>query len=204
MTGPNLILPSAAMPWGRWVEQSRQNAEVAIRRQQSDANSVGSLFASRSSLLAGQIAGVSNVSTQYTTQIPTYTRSKGSGAFDDPTTMFESPAVTFTPPRPTGDYRVLIFGFLNGSMTGGTGLLDYAWASLMVDGKVFKQPTVEENRISQGTTTNPNKVVSLGGWTTVSNGAPTTVKLGLEVDPFNSYTIAFTGCKVTAVYIGGL
>lgn len=201
---PSLVLPSNSMPWGRWIQDTEQATSASIQAMTQDASSAGSLFAARADLLAAQIAGVQNVSTQQTVEIPPYTRSVPAGSFDGPYRMMESPTLTFTPPRPVGDYQVILICYMNAQQTAGTGGLDFSWINMMVNnGKVYRQPPLEENRISP-TAQNLSKTSSIAAWSRTSNGTPTSVKFGMDVSPFDAKTVNFSGCTITAVYIGAL
>lgn len=204
MTKPELVLPKDSMPWGRWYERVTDQTAAAIAAQRNDLSSTGSQFNSRADVIEQQIGKIDNISTQYTYVIPEYQRSKAAGSFTDPNVIFESPTVTFNPPKPTGAYRVLLFCNMNAEQVAGTSNLDYAYTQMMVGDRVYSQPTLEENRAGLFTVQNMFKIASVSAWANVANGAPTTVKMGLFVEPFNARTVTFRNCSITAVYVGGI
>lgn len=202
MTAPRLVLPESSMPWGRWLQEENEKSRAALGIQAQDFSSVGAQFASRADALSGQISAVSNVSTQYTQTFLPYTRSKPAGSLSDPNVMLESPPMSFSPPKPTGTYRVLLFANMNASQIAGTGNLDFTWTYLSVSSRIYRQPAVEENR--PGATGNSlEKIASVSAWDIVSDGNPTTVQIGLLVGA-DAKTIDFTASSVTAIYVGGL
>ena len=202
MNPPPLNLPPMSMPWGRWIQEVEDGTSGAIQAHQMDANSVGSLFSSRADLLTSQIRGINNVSTQYTVEIPPYTRAS-SGSIGDPPQILESPMVTFNPPRPTGTYTVVLICNMNAQKVSGSNGLNFTDMRIMVDGgQVYRQTPLEENRPG-ATGESATNMSSMAAWTT-SSGWPTSVKFGLSVTPAYGQTILFSGCSVTAIYIGAL
>jgi len=195
-------LPPQSMAWGRYIQETNAETAEAIDLQRNDANSAGSIFAARADLVAKQFTAVSNVSTQYTKEFPSYSRSKAAGSLNDPLVMLESDAMSFSPPKPTGSYRVLLFANMVARQTGGTGNLDFTWVYMSVSGRIYRQPVLQENR--PGATGNSlDKIASVSAWDITSGGDPTIVKIGLLVGS-EAKTIDFSGSSVTAVYVGAL
>lgn len=202
MKPPPMNLPPLSIPWGRWIQDTESATSDAILLQQMDANSVGSQFSARADLLAAQIRGTNNVSTQYTVDIPPYTRT-ASGSIGSPPQILESPLVTFNPPRPTGTYTVVLICNMNAEKLSGSNGLNFTDMRMMVDGgAVYRQTPLEENRPGATGESNTN-TSSMAAWT-VSSGQPTSVMFGLSVTPAYNQTILFAGCSVTAIYIGAL
>ena len=61
-TPPGLVLPSGAMPWGRWLQDSALNTDAKIEATRADVNSAGSQFAARANMLSNQLVSLAEVS----------------------------------------------------------------------------------------------------------------------------------------------
>ena len=190
------------MPWGRAIESATDSVESAIERERLDSQSAGSRFAARADLIHQQISGISNIATQYRYQFPDFTRSKAAGSLGGPNVVLESPVISLNPPKPTGEYRVILICQMNCRQTAGTGNLEFSAMQLSVNSKIYAQAALEENR-SQGTPT-MSLTLSMAAWDSVSNGQASSVQFGLLVNSLDAKTIEFTGCSVTAVYVGAL
>lgn len=108
MTRAKLILPSGAMPWGRWVEQNLDEIQSAIAVQIQDSSSTGSLFSSRADLLQRQIADIPSIAAIYQRDLPPFSVTR----VQNPTAtayVYDSAVQTFNPPRPDRayDYNVI-------------------------------------------------------------------------------------------------
>lgn len=114
MTRNRLVLPSLAMPWGRWIESEMDSTAAAIAREEMDADSAGSRFASRAELIRGQIAGITSVTDiQQRTVIP-----QQISRFTNPQAIayvYTLNPQTFNPPRPDRAYDFTVIAAMNGS-----------------------------------------------------------------------------------------
>lgn len=107
MTRPKLVLPSQAMPWGRWVESTQDSIAAALARETQDADSAGNVFAGRADLIGSQIASLTSVAAIYSRSLPGFsqTRSTNSSASGY---VYSAPAQSFNPPRPDRSYAYTV------------------------------------------------------------------------------------------------
>lgn len=190
-------LPPEAMQWGRWYEGITDETQRQLDAQMNDASSVGRQFRGRADLLARQIAGVQNVSTQQTFLVPTFNRTSAAGSGN--LVFFVSPTYTFTPPKPTGQYRMLAIASINCTDTSD---LSFSPAYIKVNGLVTQTQSATDNRIPTGTQNSMN--VSVAGMDSVSEGQSTSVEFAISGSGFFAHDVTFAACTLTVVYVGGL
>lgn len=116
MTRPTLILPSQAMPWGRWVESQQDSIAASLARETQDSNSAGNVFASRADVIQSQIASLTSVAAIYSISLPPFsvTRSTNSSASGY---VYGSSVQVFNPPRPDRPYSYTVIGSFDVSGT---------------------------------------------------------------------------------------
>lgn len=197
MQKPEMNLPGEAMKWGRWYQSISDDTELRIAQEAGDSSSAGRQFRSRSDILAGQISGIQNVSTQQTFAVPPFFRSTptGSGGL----VFLVSPTYTFSPPRPTGSYRALVIATVRCTDTAD---ISFSSAYVKVNGYVTQTQSATSNRVQSGTQNTMN--VSLAGVADVVNGTPVSVEFAISGSDFSAHNVMFTDCQITVVYVGGL
>lgn len=196
---PAMNLPSEAMKWGRWFEDSDDDVKRAIAAQEGDNNSAGSQFKSRADGLTTQINGVNSVSTQFTIDIPTFTRTSPAGSGTN-RYYFVSPQQTFTPPKPIGKYRALIIA--NVVCSDSAGDLQFSYAYVKVNGMVTSSQRVNNNSVYGTTARDMN--MSVSGAADVVDGSPIVVEFAADAADLTAHNVTFTGSSITVVYVGGL
>lgn len=192
-TPPKLVLPSQAMPWGRWVvdETARQNDALdAIR---GDANSAGNVFASAVGTLGRQISGVSAVSAIYDREIPQFTVTRSGTANVN---VFDSAAQTFSPPEPDRSYRVSVVANINATSTFP---LNFAYSILRVNGTEYQ---FRHDNGSTGTSGSLFANFSAMGGVDIAPSEPVNIQFAIAAS--GAGTLTFTGCKLTAIFNGSI
>lgn len=197
MRKPEMNLPREAMQWGRWYEAISDENDRRIAVIEGDSSSSGSQFRSRSDILARQIAGIQNVSTQFTFNVPPFQRSSAAGGGGN--VFFSSPTYTFTPPRPTGKYGVLVIVNINCTDTAD---ISFSPAYVNVNGFVTRTQSATDNR----TQTSPNNsmTVSLAAATNASEGSAVSVDFAISGSSFTAHNVNFYDCSITVVFTGAL
>lgn len=66
-------LPSAAMPWGRWLADLQEGTQRRVDIQKNDPNSPGRLFGAQADVLASQLTGI-NVATIREIPLPNFSQ----------------------------------------------------------------------------------------------------------------------------------
>lgn len=124
-------LPPGAMPWGRWVEENSDSTAEAIRRQQNDSSSSGSLFSARAETVQNQISSIPSVAAIYRMDVPPFsvTRASTGATFY----VYDSAVQTFNPPRPDESYDFSVIADMSASGT----LFTFSYSLLRVNGVDF-------------------------------------------------------------------
>lgn len=190
MTAPRLILPSGAMPWGRWVEDNISATERALAAQTSDQSSVGSQFASRATTLSDQIRGIPSVASIVNYSVPNFSVTRTNFATRN---VFDSPEYTFSPPRGDQPYEVSVIVNMRAEGV----MFPFSSSILRVNGTDYMFNN--ENSIP-GYEALP--VVSLMGTATLGVGDILRVQFGIAANATG--TASFLGCQLTIVYTGSL
>lgn len=187
MTEPKLVLPSLAIPWGRWTVDANASATSALARLGQDNRNGGLDFRARADALASQINGIEAVASVSTLEIPTFTVTAAPSPA--PQRVWPSQQFTFNPPRADTDYTVSVIANIQAS-----GLsLEYPRSYLVVNG--------HQDAFTHENIGNPNRAeLSIMGTTTISAGQ--VVRVNFAIGSANSGTLTFMGCRITTIYNG--
>ena len=184
------------MPWSRWMQSKVEENNCRLDVIRSDSNSAGSQFASMADNLAARINGVDSVASMEVRSIPTFTRTQSLG--DGSLNALASPVVTFNPPSPGRAYRVSIIANIRASGGG----LGYARSRLLVDGEMIGtwSPNLRPSSADPSIAT-----LSIMSTSAAAKAGAVTAQFSLNVSPsFNSQTVTFSDCTMTAIFYGGL
>lgn len=187
MTGPKLVLPSLAMPWGRWTEDLNSSASSALRRLSQDSQSGNLGFEGRAQNVASQIRGIPALAGIYERIIPPFSVSRpaASGTFR----VWDSPLITFNPPDPGKSYTASVIAVIRVS---GVNLM-FGRSYLRVNGK--DDSFSHENM--QGAS---DSTLSLMGTVDTGPGEPLSVQFAVSGASIGTAT--FTDCRVYAIFNG--
>lgn len=190
-----LILPSAAMPWGRWLEGENDSIESAIDRIKNDPNSPSNQFVQQADKIANQIGTIS-VSTIVTVPIADFSGNV-TGAFGSRVNIV-SPTYTISAPTRTSSSAVCIFNFRITSSTGLAPSLPVA----KVNGQQFSDLSAGPMRPP---TDNTVGMYSLIGNVSLTPGQAVDLQIGATASTTGSTnTLSFDLCTAWIAFYGGL
>lgn len=192
MPGPKLVLPSSAMPWGRWVEDKSRSVEQAIARERQDNSSTGSQFRARADLMERQIAGVPSVADIQELNIPTFSVSRSTPPSQRP--VYGSPLYAFSPPRPDRTYSVSVIAVIRAS---GANIADYPYSMLRING----EDTLFWNNGTPNIDMGRNDLSLMG---TVSIGPGQAVQTQFGISTTSLTTVTFSQCQICCIFNGGI
>lgn len=190
-----LILPSAAMPWGRWVEGSNGDTAAAIERMKNDPNSAGNQFAKRVDNTARQIKAIS-VSTITELPLPDFSGNV-SGAIGSFVNVVSS-TYSVTAPTQTSSSALAIFNFRITSSSGVAPSLPM----IKVNGQQFSDVGASPMRPPTNTSVG---MYSVMGNVPITPGQSVTLQYGAAGSTTGStYTLSFDLATVWVAFFGGL
>lgn len=180
------------MPWGRWVQDGVDEVTDSVARQESDSDSVGSLFASRSDLIQGQIGGIPSVAAIYQRSITPFsvTRAQNNNAV---AYVYNSDPVAFNPPRPDRDYGYSVISNVTATGT----LMTFARSLIRTNGidNIYQHENTQPGNETTGT-------FSIVGSGTIGAGEPVICEFGV-IAP-SSGTVNFGHATLWCVFTGSI
>ncbi|AXC36163.2 hypothetical protein SEA_MUSETTA_59 [Microbacterium phage Musetta] len=187
MTGPKLVLPSLAMPWGRWAEDGNSSTSSALARMAQDSRSAGLGFSSKVDNLSSQIRQIPSLAGVFEQTLPTFSVSRPSpvGTFR----VWDSPQVTINPPEPGRAYTTSVIAVIR--VTGVN--LTFGRSYLRLNGK--DDSFSHENM--QGSN---GAIFSIMGTTETFPGEAVTVSFAVSGSSVGTAT--FTDCKIYTIFNG--
>lgn len=189
---PELVLPSQAIPWGRWVEDSDAEQDAAIAALLSDSQSAGRVTNSTVTNLGAQIAGIVSVSAIYDREIAPRSVTRSGTSFN----VYDSLPTVFNPPEANRPYDVTVIANINATSTFP---LDYAFTLMRVNGQQFQFRT--DNRTT-GTAGNRSATLSAIAGVRITPNDIVTVEFGLAASAQGR--VDFSTCQVTAIFSGSI
>lgn len=186
MTGPKLVLPSLAMPWGRWVEDTESSTSSALRRLSQEVSNGSSSLVAQTDSLAANLSQIPSLAGIYQRVVPPFSVSRG---FSATFRVWDSPLQVFNPPRPDTAYTASVIANIRVSGVN----LTFGRSFLRINGKT--DAFLHENM--QGSS---SSVLSIMGTVDLAPGEPLSTQFA--VSSAASGTANFSGCTLTAIFNG--
>lgn len=187
MTGPKLVLPSLAMPWGRWVEETNSSNSSALRRIALEGGGAASTLNGQVDSLATNLQNIPSLAGIYERTLNTFSVSRGATA--SAFRVWDSPSTTFNAPRPDRSYTASVIANIRAS--GFT--LDFPWVFLRINGVDNAFRHENSNYGNDGN-------FSIMG--TVDLEPSQTLTAQFAIASSRNGTLTFSNCKLFAVFNG--
>lgn len=192
MTRSKLVLPSGAMPWGRWIEENSDDTASAIARESSDVNSAGSVFAGSATIVQNQIRATPSVAAIYQRSIIPFSVTRNSNP-NATGYVYESPVQTFNPPRPDRPYTYTVIADMSVSGT----LMTFARSLVRVNDvdNMYQHENLQPGYETSGT-------FSIAGTGTIDGGD--TVRAQMAVIASAPGTVRFDSASIWCIFTGSI
>lgn len=189
------MLPSAAMPWGRWLEESNEQTSQAVDRIKNDPNSPGNQFKIKAEQTATQIKGIS-VGTVSQVPLPAFV-GVASGALGTRTAVVSS-GYAFSSPTADSTSCLVILNFRITSSSGVAPLLP----TMIVNGQQFSDVGANPQRPP---TNNTEGYYSVMGHVPLNAGQTVNLQYGaVSANLGSPNTLTFDLTTVWLAFYGGL
>lgn len=191
MTGPKLVLPSLAMPWGRWTEDAESSTTSALSRLSQDSRSTSLGFEGRSQTIASQIEAIPSLAGIYQRDIPEFSVSRPSfvGTFR----VWDSPVTTINPPQPDKAFTTSVIAVIR--VTGVN--LTFGRSYLRLNGV---DTSFSHENSPPGGGAGDGATFSIMGTVDTDENQPVSVQFAVSGSSVGTAT--FAGCNLYAIFNG--
>lgn len=190
-----MVLPAAAMPWGRWLqgEQEETSRQLEALRMASVGDS-GS-FATRSDNMARQISAIDALSEIKQVNVPNFSGSVTAAPSDPRLFIIASPEYIIQAPLLRSVSARVIVNFNTASSP--TNAITFFRPVLRVNGQNTRAELMYPNLTSTGS-------VSIAGTFEASAGASLSIAFGIGVGQGSSASVTVSNCSIWVAFYGSI
>lgn len=190
---PNLVLPSLAMPWGRWVQEIEVENSRLIQNIKDDFESAGTQFSTKADSIARNVAGIQVATISYAA-VPGFSASI-TADFSAPWQNKLTPIYSFSSPSSVATSCLAIATWRVTATTGEAP----NWPIMQVNGKQFTDMAHNNQRPVQDYT---QGYYSLQGNVPLSAGESVNIQFGVRGSPYTNASFTFDQCQMWLAFYG--